>query len=483
MNESEKYLDDLLKAAIEKQNHIDEEPIVDQPIIEEVPVVEEAPLIEEVPVVEEAPVIEEVPIIEEIPVVEEAPIIEEVPVVEEVPAIEAPIIGETSAEDEMQDDEIAQLLKELDHIDQIDFEQQDSKEIVDEIKDGSLDELKPDSKSEMQEETQSETQSDLDDLLQTLGSMNLPDYEGGESSVDSGTSEILNQISDDEEMNEINELLKNSNSHDGEEDDILKMLQGTEQKSDDYVEDSIFAIEEPLAEEEPEEPKEKKKFSDLFKKREKKNKKSKKNEDQQLDGLQSEEMQSEDMQPGGGNEAGIQLTDTEELPVGIIDSQPGAENVSDDLSLLDAIAIEEEASAYKEKTETKAGKKSAVKAAKKAAKKAEREAAKQKDSEDGKSHIFKKIFDLFTEEVQEQEQSTEAVAQLFQETDGEQVDNLLALDSPDNSQIKEEAEPGEDEKKKKGKKGKKEKTQKEKKPKREKKLKKVERKKLNKVIL
>ncbi|NLG03079.1 MAG: hypothetical protein GX567_04520 [Clostridia bacterium] len=490
MNESEKYLDDLLKAAIEKQNHIDEEPMIEEPIIEE-PIVEEPvieepvieepvieepmieepmieepvleepmieepvleepmieepmieepiveePMIEEPvleePIIEESiveePVIEE-PIIEE-PMIEEPmleepineepmieePIIEE-PMIEE-PIIEEPIIEEPTVNEIIQDDEIANLLNELDHIDQIDLEP-------------------------TEHENEPETPATDPAIIESAHIEPISIEPMPQVNEDHQESDLLKQISEDEDMAEINELLKSKNEHEAEDDDILKMLQSSEQTKNDYVEDSIFAIEEPLADEEEEavEKKKKRKLSDLFKKKDKK---------KQAEPDQQEDVHTEDIMQGEPEEQS---------------------------ELSDALVIEEEATAYKELTETKAGKKSALKAAHKAEreaqKEAKKEAKKQKNSEENKSSVFRKIIDLFTEEVEDQ--AEEAPVELFQETEGTPAEEILSLDNlndPAAAPLKEETEEVQEDQKNGKKKGKKEKTKKEKKPKKQKKPKKV----------
>ena len=192
----------------------------------------------------------------------------EEPVVEDA-IIEAPIMDEPASdvepaaegdEDVLQDEDISNLLASLSALDAIPqpaIQPAEGQEIA----------ISPEELQRMADDL------DIKDIT--------PEPEQEE---DTDVTELLDQLSNDSELDEINELLKkNDNNETVEEDDILAMLENaTEGDSNGNGLDDEFAIEEPLADDEGDEESEAGSKREQ-KKREKKEKKAKKEKIDQAD--------------------------------------------------------------------------------------------------------------------------------------------------------------------------------------------------------
>lgn len=222
-----------------------EEPVIEEPIIEE-PLFEET-VIEE-PIIEESifeePLIEE-PIIEE-PTFEESTI--EEPVIEE-PVIEESMMEEPVTEESVFEDELPELMPEdLPPVEDGDIiEDEDISNLL-----ASLGELDTVSQPVEGQEIAIDPE-DLASMAEALNIKELESEEQSEGQTGEDVTELLDQLSDDSELSEINELLKkNDNNEAVEDDDMLAMLEQAV-SGEGAGGDDIFAIEEPLPEDEEEE--------------------------------------------------------------------------------------------------------------------------------------------------------------------------------------------------------------------------------------
>ena len=224
----EPSIDDLFS-----EEPISEEPVIEEPAIEE-SIAEEPSfddLFSEKPISDE-PVIEE-PIIEE-PISDE-PVIEE-PIFEDDP-ISDDELPKASTEEEsgdiLQDEDISNLLASL----------------------GELDATPQTAEQPAEGQEIAISPEELEHMADVLDIKDLTPEEPEQPILDDNAdvTELLDQISDDSELNEINELLKkNDNNESVEEDDILAMLESASSDNGKAGGDDIFAIEEPLMDEEEE---------------------------------------------------------------------------------------------------------------------------------------------------------------------------------------------------------------------------------------
>ena len=294
MNESEQYLDNLLKSIIEATDATpseevpEEAPVIEEPMIEEEPVIEEEPIVEEEPIIEEEPTIEEEPIvedelmIEEEPAIEDEPVIKDEPIIEEEPIIEKePVIEEEPMiEDEpiVEEEPVIEeepILEEV-PVDENILHDDDISNLLD-----TLGALNAESQPAPDQEIALEYE-ELQNMAEALGIIDESEQTGEdapaateptETAVDAtaDVTELLDQIAGDDELDEINNLLKKNDNNEAVDDDLLAMLENASDTAGGDVTDDVFAIEEPLLDEEEEEdPDSKKKKSRKERKAEKK---------------------------------------------------------------------------------------------------------------------------------------------------------------------------------------------------------------------
>ncbi|MCL2254354.1 MAG: hypothetical protein FWC09_07900, partial [Lachnospiraceae bacterium] len=228
---------------LEEADVLEEMPILeDVDVLEEMPILEEADVLEEIPILEEADVLEEMPILEDIDVLEEMPPLDEADILEELPPqdeadilAELPILEETETLEEITIEEETGSLDELPLFDEFNFDETEPASDI-------SDDLAFDDAPLMEEDAQSneEVLSDLDlnAMFEGMEEETALSDDSGMQMEDMDIGDLLTNMSDDEDISDIKDLLEKDENNELIEDDMFSLLDGMGEYSSGGEDDS-----------------------------------------------------------------------------------------------------------------------------------------------------------------------------------------------------------------------------------------------------